>query len=125
MTDVDKTTDNLNVFLTEPLVLINSVFDSHLKLLHDFVSRWIKELSSSDSVIGSPVKASTNALSLLKRTLLSDIPRYCLFFGHESVVELLLPQLLTLLNDQVIFESLSRLLNTFNACMLSMKGLGG
>jgi len=59
--------------------------------------------TTRQSMIASTVKVPVqhHNISLLKRLLLVDVIRLCRFFGPEATVDLLLPQLLTFLNDQV------------------------
>ncbi|CAN0273188.1 unnamed protein product, partial [Discosporangium mesarthrocarpum] len=37
---------------------------------------------------------------MIKRTLLSDVMRLSVFFGHENTLNSILPQLITFLNDR-------------------------
>ena len=93
-------------------------YDVKLKALHDQVIRWIREVSSPPTVMGmvgahshsvsksaeSASKATMSTStggSLVKRALLEDIGRLCIFFGQEATTDLLLTQVLTFLNDQV------------------------
>ena len=87
-------------------------YDIKLKALHDQVIRWIREVSSSNNNMKSdyPISVSvtsalttTTGASLVKRALLEDIGRLCIFFGQEATTDLLLTQILTFLNDQVSF----------------------
>lgn len=48
---------------------------------------------------------------VVKRALLADITRLCVFFGFENTLDSILPQLITFLNDRYIFLSRSRLGN--------------
>lgn len=74
-----------------------------LKALHDQISRWIRDLfldgSSLDFRRGSGLSSHA---SIIKRAILVDLMRLCVFFGQESTMELLLTQLFTFLNDQVL-----------------------
>ena len=94
-------------------------YDIKLKALHDQVIRWIREVSSpppgmgmagahshsggkgGESVSKATLNSSTGG-SLVKRALLEDIGRLCVFFGQEATTDLLLTQVLTFLNDQVL-----------------------
>lgn len=82
-------------------VIVEFEYDTKLKLLHEQVSRWIRELaldnSSTDSRRGSGLSSYG---SIVKRTLLVDLMRLCTFFGQESTMDMLLTQLLTFLSDQ-------------------------
>ena len=82
-------------------MFVESSYDIRFKSLQDQVSRWIRELmldsSNVESRKGSGL-ASQN--SIIKRALLTDIVRLCVFFGHGSTMDILIPQLLTFLNDQ-------------------------
>jgi hypothetical protein len=87
-------------------------YDHRLDQLKEQVSRWIRDLMA-DSVVAPPssiassvygagsVAATTEGrrASTVKRLLLMDITRLCVFFGQESTVDRLLTQLLTFLND--------------------------
>ena len=90
-------------------------YDIKLKALHDQVIRWIREVSSSNNNMKSdyPISVSvtsalttTTGASLVKRALLEDIGRLCIFFGQEATTDLLLTQILTFLNDQVSFVNM-------------------
>ena len=88
-------------------------YDTKLKTLHDQVIRWIREVSSVNAGTGhsgsqKPAEAAVNSSltcasggSLVRRVLLEDIGRLCVFFGQEATTDLLLTQILTFLNDQV------------------------
>ena len=51
--------------------------------------------------LGSGLGSGASGASLVKRALLGDIGRLCVFFGQEATADLLLTQVLTFLNDQV------------------------
>ncbi|KDO29848.1 hypothetical protein SPRG_04931 [Saprolegnia parasitica CBS 223.65] len=81
-----------------------STFDDELNRLHLLVSRFVIQIAAPDQ------KASS---SLVKRALLHDITRLCIFFGRERTLDVVLPQLITFLNDRdwelrATFSSLSR-----------------
>jgi hypothetical protein len=94
-------------------VLVEFPYDTKLKALHDQVIRWIREVSSVGAGTGhsggqKPAEAAVNTSltcasggSLVRRVLLEDIGRLCVFFGQEATTDLLLTQILTFLNDQV------------------------
>ena len=91
-------------------VQVHFPYDFKLKVLHDQVTRWMRDVSSTNSPShggkGSEVPSHTSltratAASLIKRVLLDDIGRLCIFFGQEATTDLLLTQILTYLNDQV------------------------
>lgn len=42
------------------------------------------------------------AAVVVKRALLSDITRLCVFFGFENTLDSILPQLITFLNDRLV-----------------------
>ena len=81
--------------------VINFAYDAKLKVLHDQISRWIRDLVMDTGLVdirqGSGLSSHG---SIVKRVLLVDIMRLCIFFGQESTMDLLLTQLLTFLNDQ-------------------------
>jgi len=85
----------------ESLNVINFAYDAKLKVLHDQISRWIRDLVMDTGLVdirqGSGLSSHG---SIVKRVLLVDIMRLCTFFGQESTMDLLLTQLLTFLNDQ-------------------------
>ncbi|KAJ8537267.1 hypothetical protein ON010_g13330 [Phytophthora cinnamomi] len=72
------------------LYLASSSFDKELSVLHKMISRFVIQLTTPDQ------KASS---SLVKRALLVDITRLCVFFGRERTLDVVLPQLITFLND--------------------------
>ncbi|OQR91864.1 phosphoinositide 3-kinase regulatory subunit [Achlya hypogyna] len=80
-----KTKDGKNVDATF------STFDEELNRLHLLVSRLVIQIAAPDQ------KASS---SLVKRALLHDITRLCIFFGRERTLDVVLPQLITFLNDR-------------------------
>ena len=102
-------------------VHVDFPYDTKLKVLHDQVIRWIREVSNPPTVMGmvgthshsvgksaeSVSKATLSSFtggSLVKRALLEDIGRLCIFFGQEATTDLLLTQVLTFLNDQVFIN---------------------
>ena len=82
-------------------VFVDGSYDLKLGYLHEHVSRWIRDLvldtGAVDARRGSGLASYS---SIVKRVLLVDIVRLCVFFGHEATMDLLLTQLLTFLNDQ-------------------------
>ena len=93
-------------------VQVQFPYDYKLKILHDQVTRWMRDVSSTGPSHGGqkgtdpathpypPLTCATSA-SMVKRVLLNDIGRLCTFFGQEATTDLLLTQILTYLNDQV------------------------
>ncbi|KAI9919994.1 hypothetical protein PsorP6_016035 [Peronosclerospora sorghi] len=75
---------------TNTLYIASSSFDKELSVLHKMISRFVIQLTTPDQ------KASS---SLVKRALLVDITRLCVFFGQERTLDVVLPQLITFLND--------------------------
>ena len=85
-------------------------YDAKLKALHEQVSRWIRDVSSATSATHAsvafqspttaPATTEASSASLIRRALLCDIHRLCIFFGQEATTDLLLTQVLTFLNDQ-------------------------
>jgi len=71
-----------------------------LSELHDNVAHWIKALG--DESLGEQRKGSglSSNSSHIKRMLLNDIMRVCVFFGPDATVSQLLPHLLTFFSDQ-------------------------
>ncbi|POM67499.1 Phosphoinositide 3-kinase regulatory subunit [Phytophthora palmivora] len=72
------------------MYMASSSFDKELSALHKMISRFVIQLTTPDQ------KASS---SLVKRALLVDITRLCVFFGQERTLDVVLPQLITFLND--------------------------
>jgi WD40 repeat protein len=83
------------------VVLVDFAYDNKLKALHEQISRWIRDLvlegNSMEYRRGSGLSSHD---SIIKRAILVDMMRLCVFFGQESTMDLLLTQLLTFLNDQ-------------------------
>jgi hypothetical protein len=104
-------------------------YDQKLDLIKEQTSRWIRDLtmeipaavgSAANSSIGVGINTSvfggsvsvsgagmlgvgsaeSRRASMVKRVILMDIMRLCVFFGQESSMDRLLTQLLTYLNDQ-------------------------
>ncbi len=101
--------------------LINTNYDRKLSILRKYIIRWfILLLSSSDQHLGigggSSIASdaaheqsfsSTRVGKVLnspppcaKLALLREMPRLCVFFGQESTLNSLLPQLIAMLNDR-------------------------
>lgn len=74
-----------------PVSLVSNSFDKELNKLHKLISRFVIQLAAPDQ------KASS---ALVKRALLVDITRLCVFFGRERTLDVVLPQLITFLNDR-------------------------
>lgn len=66
-------------------------FDKELRRLHQMISRFVVQIAAPDQ------KASS---SQVKRALLDDITRLCIFFGRERTLDIVLPQLIAVLNDR-------------------------
>ncbi len=49
---------------------------------------------------GVAAAAAAAAAVMVKRALLADITRLCVFFGFENTLDSILPQLITFLNDR-------------------------
>ncbi|CAM9918451.1 unnamed protein product, partial [Phaeothamnion confervicola] len=56
--------------------------------------------SISSGMGGAAAGGSGGGGSTVKRALLRDVARLCVFFGHESTLNSILPQLITFLNDR-------------------------
>ena len=88
-------------------------------MIYSQISRWFVVLASSGGVGGSgsefsgdlsaiglaagtqEVEVSAGAAAVMvKRALLFDITRLCIFFGFENTLDSILPQLITFLNDR-------------------------
>lgn len=74
-----------------PVYLASNSFDKELNKLHRQISRFVIQLAAPDQ------KSSS---ALVKRALLVDITRLCVFFGRERTLDVVLPQLITWLNDR-------------------------
>jgi hypothetical protein len=106
------------------VTVVDFPYDAKLKALHEQVNRWIRDLvldsgSAYDpSQRGYTNSASTgaggfvdprrgsmlmqhalSAGSTVKRVLLVDVMRLCIFFGQEATMDILLRYILTFLND--------------------------
>ncbi|KAF0698480.1 Aste57867_10903 [Aphanomyces stellatus] len=68
-----------------------STFDNELNRLHSAVARFVIQIAAPDQKTSS---------SLVKRALLHDITRLCVFFGREYTLDNVLPLLLSFLNDR-------------------------
>ncbi|TYZ60520.1 hypothetical protein PybrP1_009298 [[Pythium] brassicae (nom. inval.)] len=82
---------DLNAAAASPMYLASNSFDKELNKLHKMISRFVIQLAAPDQ------KASS---ALVKRALLVDITRLCVFFGRERTLDVVLPQLITFLNDR-------------------------
>jgi hypothetical protein len=100
-------------------VAVDFSYDSKLEALKEQVSKWIRDLlqdptaaptstmassgMQSSSVSIPPLSSSTSSSSssLIRQVILSQITVLCRFFGQESTMERLLPQLFTFLNEAV------------------------
>lgn len=95
-------------------------YDSKLEALKEQVSKWIRDLLQDSSAGSSYMTSSymsgstalplssassgagsTNHASMIRQVILGDILLLCRFFGQESIMEKLLTQLLTFLNESV------------------------
>jgi len=92
-----------------------AAFDAKLEQLHGVVSKWIHDLvGDSDNAMGasfsgggsggsSGTSAQNRAAArsnLVKRALLRDITRLCIFFGAAGTEQQMLPLLITMINDR-------------------------
>lgn len=82
---------DMNTAAASPMYLASNSFDKELNKLHKMISRFVIQLAAPDQ------KASS---ALVKRALLVDITRLCVFFGRERTLDVVLPQLITFLNDR-------------------------
>ena len=90
-------------------VMVDFAYMPKLRELHDFVGQWVKQLTSENPAMQQQQQQDArkggahpgiNYVSFVKRIMLDDIMRLCLFFGQEATVTLLLPHLLMFFNDQ-------------------------
>jgi hypothetical protein len=103
------------------VTVVDFPYDAKLKALHEQINRWIRDLvldsgsaydsqqrgypnSSSNSYVdprrtSMAVQHAMSAGSAVKRVLLVDVMRLCVFFGQEATMDILLRYILTFLND--------------------------
>lgn len=102
--NMDETSIDMSADKAVNATLVEFPYDLKLKQLHEQISRWIRDLildgNSLDYRRGSGLSSHE---SIIKRAILVDMMRLCVFFGQESTMDLLLTQLLTFLNDQVSY----------------------
>ena len=84
--------------------LLGSAYLTERENLYDTVSRWVVHMATDQS----------EDASLPKRAMLKHMDRLCNFFGQQGVMSLLLPQIVTFLNDRkdwqlraALFENLT------------------
>jgi hypothetical protein len=96
-------------------ITVEFPYNQKLEQLKEQISRWIRDLVVDTVVISNQTgnvmdnsfqrnncvnRAASTSGSLVKRVILMDIMRLCVFFGQESTMDKLLTQLLTFLNSQ-------------------------
>jgi hypothetical protein len=113
-TDVDVTTGG-----QAPVpVFVEGSYDGQVSVLHDQVSKWIRDLvldgnlSNNDRSDGRARSSLNSHSSIVKRAILEDIVRLCVFFGKQERIMDLFAQLLAYVNHTVclLCPSLSALL---------------
>ncbi|CAM9232680.1 unnamed protein product [Pylaiella littoralis] len=101
--------------------LLDGSYDKELSSIRGQISRWFVVLASSGGAGGLPGDWSGVGIGgggagdgggggggggagvaavMVKRALLADITRLCVFFGFENTLDSILPQLITFLNDR-------------------------
>jgi phosphoinositide-3-kinase regulatory subunit 4 len=87
---------------TSTRATISMTYDKDLMNLRRQVARWVVLVASStDSGSGRGTQLPTSPPSTsAKLALLRDVPRLCMFFGQDSTLNAILPQLITFLNDR-------------------------
>ncbi len=90
-------------------------YNQKLEQLKEQISRWIRDLVVDAVVVSNQAgnvldnsfqknnhnnRVASASGSLVKRVILMDIMRLCVFFGQENTMDKLLTQLLTFLNSQ-------------------------
>eukprot|EP00903_Cladosiphon_okamuranus_P008555 g8210.t1 len=91
--------------------LLDGSYDKELSSIRGQISRWFVVLASSGGAgslpgdwsgvgMGGDGGGAGVAAVMVKRALLADITRLCVFFGFENTLDSILPQLITFLNDR-------------------------
>jgi phosphoinositide-3-kinase, regulatory subunit 4 len=90
-------------------VFVEGSYDTQVNVLHDQVSKWIRDLVldgnlvSNDRSDGRSRSAGNSHSSVVKRAILEDIVRLCVFFGKQERIMDLFAQLLAYVNHTVCF----------------------
>lgn len=81
--------------------LVDFQYTKRLQDLRETIAHWVKVVLSDLPLQGEMRKGSglSSAGTLIKRELLRDIERLCIFFGEDMVISVLLPHLLTFFSD--------------------------
>jgi phosphoinositide-3-kinase, regulatory subunit 4 len=92
------------------LTLVEGSYDASVAALHNHVSKWIRDLVL-DGNVGMTYDVSKNEArrqhsngshsSVVKRAILEDVVRLCVFFGKQEKIMDLFAQLLAYVNHQV------------------------
>lgn len=89
-------------------VFVEGSYDTQVNVLHDQVSKWIRDLVldgnlvSNDRSEGRSRTTGNSHSSVVKRAILEDIVRLCVFFGKQERIMDLFAQLLAYVNHTVI-----------------------
>lgn len=92
------------------MIIVEYPYDAKLEQLREQVNKWIKDLMIDNTSFGFNASVQQQGFkfgngghfdSLLKRVLLIDIMKLCVFFGQEATTDKLLTRILTFLNDPV------------------------
>ena len=91
------------------LIFVDGSYDLQVAALHQHVSKWIRDLvldgnmSSSTDAKNEARRQFSNGShsSVVKRAILEDVVRLCVFFGKQEKIMDLFAQLLAYVNHQV------------------------
>jgi phosphoinositide-3-kinase, regulatory subunit 4 len=92
-------------------VFVEGSYDTQVNVLHDQVSKWIRDLVldgnlvSTDRSDGRSRTAGNSHSSVVKRAILEDIVRLCVFFGKQERIMDLFAQLLAYVNHTVFLPT--------------------
>lgn len=111
LTSSNDTGDSSSPAAPSTSVFVEGSFDAQVNFLHDQVSKWIRDLvldgnlsiERNDGRARIPLNSHS---SVVKRAILEDIVRLCVFFGKHDRIMDLFAQLLAYVNHTVILCSL-------------------
>jgi phosphoinositide-3-kinase, regulatory subunit 4 len=98
--------ETTSVNQTPAALIVEGSYDTQVSLLHDQVSKWIRDLVldgtlSNDRSDGRARSSLNSHSSIVKRAILEDIVRLCVFFGKQERIMDLFAQLLAYVNHTV------------------------
>ena len=94
---VHKVLSRANENRPDKVSVIDFPYESKFEILKEQVTKWTKELITDEWYDSN--QHANRVGSVMKRIILEDILRLCLFFGQDSTKDTLLTQLLTFLNN--------------------------